>query len=104
LKRLTIAGLLITLALPAAASTPGAWAKLEREVTRKCIAASELGRPRVSNPIIFDDTVGKVALLVTGTYRQAHMKGASGTTLCLFDRRTRTVATVEAEGWSSGRR
>ena len=39
-------------------------------------------------------------MLVTGTYTQARLKGARGTSLCLYDRRTRKVAVEEAKGWS----
>lgn len=36
------------------------------------------------------------ARLVTGTYPQAHMKGAKGTMLCLYNRKTRRAETQEA--------
>jgi hypothetical protein len=50
--------------------------------------------------ITFDDTVGKVAVLVTGTHRRGQASGRIAN-LCLFDRRTKAVSTVEAKGWSS---
>ena len=95
---------LVLISASAAASTPAAWARLERQATRKCIEASELRRPRVSNPIVFSDQSGVIALLVTGIHPQARMKGASGTNLCLFDRRTGHVAVEEAKDWSASRR
>jgi hypothetical protein len=49
--------------------------------------------------IIFDDVTGVVALLVSGTFRQWRMRGASGTNLCLYNRKTGTVAVEEAAGW-----
>jgi hypothetical protein len=86
-------------AAPAAASTPAAWKKLQQQAERSCIEASDLGRPRVSNMIVFDDKVGVVAILVTGMFRQPRLKGASGTNLCLYNRLTRKAAIEEAKGW-----
>jgi hypothetical protein len=40
-------------------------------------------------------------MLVRGTYKQRFMKGARGTMLCLYDRRTRRAEAVEAKGWSA---
>lgn len=91
------------LASPAGASTPAAWAALQRQAERSCIAASAFGRPRVSSTIVFDDESGMVALLVTGVHRQPHMKGASGTNLCLYNRRTKKAAVQEAKGWGERR-
>jgi hypothetical protein len=102
LNRLAIVALMSAGALSASASasSPAAWLKLEREVSRKCIVASDLRRPQVSKMITFDDTVGKVAVLVTGTHRRGQASGRIAN-LCLFDRRTKAVSTVEAKGWSS---
>lgn len=102
--KLSFGLLLASVSASLSASTPAAWAKLEREATRKCIEVSDFRRPRVSNPIIFNDQVGTVALLVSGIFPQSHMKGASGTSLCLYDRRTRTAVIEEAAGWSASRR
>jgi hypothetical protein len=51
--------------------------------------------------IVFDDATGVVAMLVTGTHPQAQMKGAVGTNLCLYNRRTKKVAVEEATGWKN---
>jgi hypothetical protein len=53
--------------------------------------------------VIFADDVGKIAILISGTYRPAHMRGARGTALCLYDRETRTSATEEVSGWGDVR-
>lgn len=95
--------LFLAVASVASASTPAAWAKLDQEVTRKCIEASEYRRPRVSNPIVFDDKNGNVALIVMGIYPQSRIKGATGTSLCLYNRNTRIVVLEEASGWSASR-
>jgi hypothetical protein len=91
------------IAAPASASTPAAWQRLQQQAERACISASAFGRPRVSNMIVFDDATGVVALLVTGMYRQPHMKGASGTNLCLYNRLTKKAAVEEAKGWGERR-
>ena len=96
---LIISALLLT-AQGVSASTPRAWDHLQRKAERSCIAASEFKRPRVSNAIIYDDSVGMIALLVTGTFPQAHMKGAAGTNLCLYNRLTKKAVVQEAKGWA----
>lgn len=95
---LTVAALALA-AGSATASTPAAWAELERRVERSCIQASGVLQPRVSNMIVFDDRSGAVALLVTGRLPQRQAKGASTTKLCLYDRKTKRVALEEARGW-----
>jgi hypothetical protein len=97
---LATAGLL---AAPASASTPAAWQQLQKQAERGCISASAFARPRVSNMIVFDDTTGVVALLVSGTFRQRHMKGATGTNLCLYNRQTKKAVVEEAKGWKDSR-
>jgi hypothetical protein len=90
---------LAAVSAPAAASSPEAWRKLEREVARKCAIASNFRRPEVSKMVMFDDSVAKAAVLVTGSFRRG--PPLPMTNLCLFDRKTRTVSLVEAEGWSA---
>lgn len=94
----TIAALALA-AGSAAASTPAAWADLQRRVERSCIQASGLLQPRVSSMIVFDDRSGAVALLVTGRFPERQARGATGTKLCLYDRKTKRVVLEEAEGW-----
>ncbi len=98
--RFIMLGALAILAGPATASTSASWRQLEKQAQRSCIQASGFRAPRVSKMVVFDDRTGLVALLVTGTYRQPHMKGASGTNLCLYDRRTKNAVVEEARGWS----
>lgn len=91
------------LAPPVTASTPAAWRQLQRQAERSCISASGFARPRVSSMVVFDDATGVVALLVSGTYAQRHMKGAAGTNLCLYNRTTRKAVVEEAKGWGERR-
>lgn len=99
MRHLLVGIVLITCSLPVHGSTPTAWSKLERDAKRSCIAASNFRQPRASEMIVFSDAVGQVALLVTGIYRQPHMKGVRGTNLCLYNRRTRASAVEEAMTW-----
>jgi hypothetical protein len=87
----------------AAASTPQAWKELQRRAERSCIAASDLASPRASNMVVFDDQTGMVAFLISGTHRQSYMKGATGTDLCLYDRRRKKASVEEAKGWKERR-
>jgi hypothetical protein len=100
MRRTIILAILLSGSQPALASSPDAWAQLKKQAERSCLTASGFRRPRISRAIIFDDTAGIVAMLVTGTYPQARLKGATGTNLCLYDRRTRKAVVEEAKGWS----
>lgn len=95
--RMILATLLI--AAPAMASTETAWKASARNGRQACIAASNLAHPAVSAAVGFSDRTGYDAMLVRGTYKQKFMKGARGTMLCLYDRRTHRAEAVEAKGW-----
>lgn len=67
-----------------------------------CHKASELkNAATLGQPLLFSDTNGKTAILVTGTWRPAHMKNARATMLCLYDRKTRTAEIQEAKNWKA---
>jgi hypothetical protein len=86
---------------PVQASSPTAWAALDRKVAEACIKASGLKTAHVSRPVQFDDTLGKVVTLVSGIYPQKHMKGAKGHMLCVFDKASGRTWINEAEGWTA---
>lgn len=88
------------LAAPAVASTPAAEAALARDAARACRTASGLDHAAASSLVGFSDTSAMTVLLVTGTWRPRHMKGARATMLCLYDRRAKTAETQEAIGWA----
>jgi len=100
MRRTILLAILLSASQSVFASSPDAWAQLRKQAERSCLAASGFRGPRVSRAIIFNDTVGLVAMLVTGTYTQARLKGATGTSLCLYNRRTRKAEVEEAKGWS----
>lgn len=84
----------------AQASSPAAWAQHEKETRQACAAASDLKDPVVHTYVaLFDDSVGMDARLVTGTWKPAHMKGAKGVMLCLYDRKARRAVAQGAEAW-----
>lgn len=103
MRRLSVLLCLSLLPAPVAASTPAAGLQLQRQAERSCVAASGFNRPRVSNMVVFDDSTGLVAILVSGAYRQPHIKGAAGTNLCLYNRKTRKAVVEEAKGWGERR-
>lgn len=82
-------------ATPALASSDTAWAALDKASAKACIAATGFKNAKVSAPTRFSDTVGYDARIVTGTYPQAHMKGATGQMLCLYARKSKTVEVQE---------
>ena len=82
-------------AAPLLASTPAAYAALDRRTSAACSAASGLRGTRVGPVARFSDNFLMDARTVTGTYPQSHMKGAAGTMLCLYNRRTRRAEVQE---------
>jgi hypothetical protein len=87
------------LASQAHASSPEAWAAYDKAVLASCIKASGLKNAEpVGTAAQFDDRVGYTALLLQGQYPQKHMKGATGTELCLYRKKTKTAHVTE---WDS---
>lgn len=88
--------LLAAMTAVAHASTPEAWAKHDREVVERCVAASGFKDAKaVGKPVVFDDTVAQTALLIRGTYPQKHMAGKQGEVLCLYNRKIRRASVQE---------
>ena len=82
----------------ALASSPAAWSAHDREVASACTQASGLKQAAVAGqPMVFDDSVGITALVLTGRYPQPRMKNQLGRVLCLFDRKTRQAHTTPAD-------
>ncbi|MDU9033001.1 hypothetical protein NHG95_07580 [Pseudomonas corrugata] len=87
------------LASQAQASSPEAWAAYDKAVLASCIKASGLKNAEpVGTAAQFDDRIGYTALLLQGQYPQKHMKGATGTELCLYRKKTKTAHVTE---WDS---
>lgn len=92
---------ILAAATVAHASSDDAWAELNLKVAETCAAASGLKHAHVSELVLFDDTLGKVATLVSGVFPQKALKGAHGKTLCIFDKASGKVWIDEAKGWSA---
>ena len=96
---LMLLGLTAAMTFQAQASSPDAWAAYDKKVLASCLKASGLKDPKpVGTAAQFDDRVGYTALLLQGQYPQKHMKGATGTELCLYRKKTRTAFVTE---WDS---
>ena len=77
------------------ASSDEAWAALDKASAKACIAASGFLKAKVSAATHFSDELGYDARMVSGTYPQKHMKGATGHMLCLYARKTKQVEVQE---------
>ncbi|MDF9776911.1 hypothetical protein [Pseudomonas baetica] len=90
---------LTALTSQAHASSPDAWAAYDKAVLAGCTKASGLKDAKpAGNAVQFDDRVGYTALLLQGQYRQKHMKGAQGTELCLYNKKSKSAYVSE---WDS---
>jgi hypothetical protein len=58
------------------AATPQSYAALDRASEAACARAADLGDTRVGPPTRFSDAMRVDARMVTGTWRQPHMRGA----------------------------
>jgi hypothetical protein len=100
MKAVTLTVLCLTaLAIQAHASSPDAWAAYDKTVLASCTKASGLKDAKpIGTAAQFDDRVGYSALLLQGQYPQKHMKGAQGTELCLYNKKSKTAYVTE---WDS---
>lgn len=100
--RLVLAACLFATVVPAAAATPAAMAQSLTDAKAACRKASDLkNAATLGTPVLFSDTIGRTAVLVTGIWRPPHMKGARATMLCLYDRAARTTEVQEAKRWTA---
>jgi hypothetical protein len=100
MKAVTLTVLCLTaLTTQAHASSPDAWAVYDKTVLASCTKASGLKDAKpIGTAAQFDDRVGYSALLLQGQYPQKHMKGAQGTELCLYNKKSKTAYVTE---WDS---
>ena len=93
----TSALLATALAIPtsSSASTPDAWAQLDRRVVRACIAMSGLSRPEVlARKVSYSDVIGIEVRMLRGVER-----GRMQRKLCAYNRRTGRTEVQDAGGW-----
>ena len=80
----------------AGASPPKEWKAAQAQAQLACVKASELRDAKpIGDSAVFDDSAPLTAMVIGGTYPQAHMKGQKGTVLCLYDRKSQRARTVE---------
>lgn len=91
-------GLISTILIGSAAqgSSNAAYAALDKRSAADCVRASGFHDGKAGPAVRFSDVTMIDARLVTGTYPQAHMKGAKGSMLCLYNRKTRRAETQDA--------
>lgn len=80
----------------AAASTPDAWAEMERSVNRACVAVSGIDRPQIlAHKVSTSDEIGVEIRLMRGYDREKrfHRK------VCVFHRGTGRAEAHDAAGW-----
>jgi hypothetical protein len=83
------------LASAAGASTPQAWAQMNRQVDRACLAAAGLTRAKIiPDRASFPDRVPIELRIVEGYNRQSVID----VKLCAYDRRTRRAAVTDGAG------
>lgn len=95
MKPLIAAAVVALGASAASASTPQAWAQLDRQVNRACLLASGLRQAKIiPDKASFSDRVPVEIRLVEG-YNRGNVIDVK---LCAYDRRTRRATTTEAIG------
>jgi hypothetical protein len=95
LKAMAICAMSFACVAPAYSATPNAYATVDRRSKRACIESSALRNASVGAVVRFSDRSGMDARIVTGNYPQAHMNGAGGTVLCLYNRATGRAETQD---------
>ncbi|WP_114228223.1 MULTISPECIES: hypothetical protein [Sphingomonas] len=96
MTRLTLTALIaVGIATAADASTPQAWAQMNRQVDRTCLAAAKLTRAKIiADKASFDDRVPIELRIVEGYNKQSVVD----VKLCAYDRRTKRAAITDGVG------
>lgn|GEM_PF-1044554 len=96
----TAAALLAVLGLSsvAHASSGSAWNALFAKANGTCIGQSGLNTPEATEPVVFDDSVGKIAILLRGGSGKGKAK-TSANLICLYDKKTGKAPFPNTNGW-----
>ena len=76
------------------ASSDAAWSALFAKANGTCIGQSRMVSPEASAPVVFDDSVGKIAVLLresAGTGKSKKMNQV----ICLYDKKTGKASIAE---------
>ena len=87
-----VCALLALVSLPSQASSTESWKSFSVSVTRACISHSDLIITKASSPVMFDDTVGKVVVLMKGKLKGERKEIEQ---VCLYDKPTKAVSIAE---------
>lgn len=98
MKKVVLATAAVTLgsSIAAWASSDAAWNTLFAKANGTCIGQSRMISPQASAPVVFDDTIGKIAVLL-----REPIRGKSKTmreVICLYDKTTGKAA-IEEYHW-----
>ena len=95
-RKFGIAALVLLMtAVQSYASSEGAWDSLFAKVNGTCIGMSRMKTPEVSAPIVFDDAIGKVGLLLRGSIGKSKTAVHNVNLLCLYDKKTGKASIAE---------
>lgn len=83
------------IAVPAFASTPDKWAKVDAASQAACLKGAKLADALSGPPIRYSDNFLIEARVVEGIWPQPHMKGAKARMLCLYNRKNKRVEIQE---------
>ena len=77
------------------ASSDAAWNAMFAKANGTCIGQSRMDTPEASAPVLFDDSVGKIAVLLRGSTGKNKTKV---NLICLYDKKT-GKASIEEFRW-----
>jgi hypothetical protein len=96
IKKLALTGALVFVALQSAdASSDKSWDRLFAKVNGTCIGESRMNTPEVSEPIVFGDTKGTIAVLLRGSLGKEEAKAKKINLMCLYDKKSGKASIVE---------
>jgi len=78
----------------AGASSDGAWDALFAKANGTCIGQSRMDTPEASAPVVFDDSVGKIAVLLRGKLGKGKARSTVNL-ICLYDKKTGRASIAE---------
>lgn len=96
-KTILAAAIVSSVSGHAFASSDGAWTALFAKANGTCIGQSGLNTPEASAPVVFDDSVGKIAILLKGAVGRGKAK-TKVSMICLYDKKS-GQASIEEYRW-----
>ena len=87
-KPIAAAVILVASTASSFASSDASWNALFAKLNGTCIGMSGMDTPEATAPIVFDDSTGKVALLLRGSMGKGKAKVKNVNVICLYDKKT----------------